>query len=97
MHANVADTGESIPRCSYHVVLSDPCARKWPILMLPCRERGPVGALEKAKGNIGALSAYLRHRIILLISKSWQGLPKLGKKAVGILLLQKKKDAKETT
>lgn len=45
MHANVADTGESIPRCSYHVVLSDPCAQKWPILMLPCRERGPVGAV----------------------------------------------------
>ena len=23
-----------------------PCAQKWPILTLPCRGRGPVGALE---------------------------------------------------
>ena len=45
MHANVADTGESIPRCSYPVVLSDPCAQKWPILTLSCHGRGPVGAV----------------------------------------------------
>lgn len=46
MHANVADTGESIPRCSYPVVLPDPYAQKWLILMLPCHGRGPVGAVE---------------------------------------------------
>jgi len=58
---------------------------------------GPLCAKTTDFAHRGALSAYLRHRIILLISKFWQGLPKLGERVVGILLLQKKKDAKETT
>jgi hypothetical protein len=75
----------------------DPYAQKRPILCTGVQDDGPVDELEKVKGNRGALSAYRRHRIILLISKFWQGLPKLGERVVGILLLQKKKDAKETT
>ena len=64
---------------------------------IPVHVRGMVALKSTIFAHRDALSAYLRHRIILLISKFWQGLPKFGERVVGILLLQKKKDAKETT
>lgn len=68
-----------------------------PQVLLPVHTPGRVASISAFFAHRGALSAYLHHRIILLISKFWQGLPKLGERVVGILLLQKKKDAKETT
>jgi len=68
-----------------------------PQVLLPVHTPGRVASKSTIFAHRGALSTYLHHRIILLISKFWQGLPKLGERVVGILLLQKKKDAKETT